>query len=517
MTVFDSNSPVPALALACVLAIGLGSTGCGSSEVAWSASDEAQGAWSSEIQPILSARCGTCHSGADPAAGLSVESWSAFLKGSDYGEAVIAYAPDQSLAVRLLEQLPESLPAGYAWQHGTPFDDFRHDHSLPATELDRLREWIAQGAKDDGGNVPFSGERERVFVALQDAGLLAVIDVDAKVVARIIDFEEYGGRAAIPHDTAIEPDGSYLYVTLIGAQGLLKIDVASGEVAGALDVRSINPTFRPGMLAIDPHSNRLYLSRSISDLTGGRSIIFVDRENMMGEEVLVPFTRPHPIGLARDGRYVLSGSLADNLVAAIDAQTFDLTPPLRVDGTATPLLHYDVAPDGTTAAITGQLSHTLYLIDITDPHSLSVAHSVPVGEEPWYPAYTPDGRFVVVPNHRSNTVSLVGVAEGEVVREIGHDRFAMPHAAAVTVDGRYIFVSNSNLTHDDDHAHEAESPDERRYQPRYPFDRSGDGVVDNLQTGHVAVIEFSSSEVVRIIELEEFPSGMAIWPNVTSR
>jgi len=338
------------------------------------------------------------------------------------------------------------------------------------------------------------------------------------VVARTARFNEFGGRAARPHDTDYEPDGSAFYVTLIGAQRVAKVEPFRGEVVGTLDVAAINPTYRPGMLALDSQSSRLYLSRSISDLSGGRSIMFVDRETLTAEEVLVPYTRPHPIGLTRDGRYVLSGSLSDNLVATIDTESLDVAAPLRVDGTQTPLMHYDVAPDGRTAAVTGQFSNLVYIIDITDPENLSVLHAVPVGQEPWYPAYSADGSQVIVPNHRSNDVSIVDVERGVLVHTITDPRFAMPHGAAASHDGRYIFVSNSNLTHEVGHApgaHGAEAAEadlpEIRYQPRYPLDRSGDGLADNLQTGHVAVLDAASFEVIKILELEEFPSGMSLW------
>jgi DNA-binding beta-propeller fold protein YncE len=474
----------------------------------------AQPQWSAHVQPFLAARCGACHSGERPAAGLDVTDWDRLITGSDFGEALIAFDPEFSLMVELGHRLPNALPPGYEWRHEMSFDAFREHHTLNPIEVAFLRRWIANGARNDAGEAPFDDATGRVFVAVQDAGMVSVIDVDRHVVARNVHFTDHGGRAATPHDTAYEPDGSAFYVTLIGARRVVKVEPNTGAVIGDLNVAAINPTYRPGMLALDPDSDRLYLSRSITDLTGGRSIVAIDRTTMQGEEVLVPYTRPHPIGLTRDGRYILSGSLADNIAAAIDTETWDVVHSIRVDGTQTPLLHYDVAPDGRTAAITGQFSNRLYILDITDPQNLSVIHAVPVGHEPWYPAYSADGRHVIVPNHRSNDISVVDVAAGTMVRTITHERFAMPHGAAASHDGRYIFVSNSNLRHDDDHGNGAHQHDHHHppaYQPRFPLDRSGDGRADNLMTGHVAVIDARTYEVIRIIEVEEFPSGMSLW------
>jgi YVTN family beta-propeller protein len=466
------------------------------------------------VAPLLAARCASCHGGDQPSAGLDLTSWEGVTEGSRYGEAVIAYDPDRSLALRLATMLPEGLPSGYAWRHAVPFDVFREAHALPEAEVAVLRRWVAAGAPGPRGEVPFAEASGRVYVATQDAGLVTVIDPDRLVVARTVRFDAYGGTAATPHHLTVEPDGSALYVTLIGAQRVVRLDAATLEVEAELDVRPLNATFKPGMLALDPTSDRLWLSRSISDLSGGRSVMVLDRRAMTAEEVLVPYTRPHPIGLTRDGRRVLSGSLADNLVATLDTRTFDFSAPLRVDETQTPLMQYAVAPDGRTAAITGQFSNRLYILDLADPEAPTVRAAVPVGQEPWYPAYSPDGRRVYVPNHRSNTLSVVDLETLSVTATVSDPRFAMPHGVVASPDGRYLFVTNANLTHVDvGPAPPGALPEAPpvAYQPRYPLDRSGDGRVDNLYTGHVAVIDAQTLEVVRVIEVEDFPSGIAVW------
>ena len=519
---FSSHlAPLAGLLLLLAGCTGVGEAASGDDEADRLAIDEPE--WSAHVQPYLAARCGTCHGGESPAGGLDVTSWEALIGGSDHGEALIAYDPNFSLMVELGHRLPDELPEEYRWRPATRFETFREDHRLAPEEVEFLSRWIRAGARGPAGEVPFADAEGRVFVAVQDAGMVSVLDIDRLVVARNVHFDDYGGRRAIPHDTDYEPDGSAWYVTLIGAQRVVKLDAATNEVLADLNVAAENPTYKPGMLALDANSDRLYLSRSISDLSGGRSIMAIDRSTMEGEEILVPYTRPHPIGLTRDGEYILSGSLADNLVAAIHARTFDLASPLRVDGTQTPLMHYDVAPDGATAVITGQFSNLLYILDVTDPENLSVIHAVQVGQEPWYPAYSADGSYVIVPNHRTNDVSIVDVTAGRVVHTITDERFAMPHGAVASHDGRYIFISNSNLTHDEAPGHGAHGHQEVEeemggfgeraapYHPRFPLDRSGDGRADNLRTGHVTVIDAHTFEVIKVLELEEFPSGMSLW------
>lgn len=477
------------------------------------------------IAPVLAARCASCHGAAQPAAGLDLTDWDRLFAGSDHGEAVIAYDANHSLLLALAEQLPEALPEeGYTWRHDTPYADFRAAHRLPDAERALIRRWIERGAPSADGRIPFADPDGRVLVAVQDAGMVSIIDPDRLVIARNLHFPEFGGITTNPHDTVPEPDGSAFYVTLIGAQRIAKVDAATLRVTASLDVAAINPTYKPGMLALDANSDRLFLSRSISDLSGGRSIIAIERSTMEGEELLVPFTRPHPIGLTRDGSHILSGSLSDNVIATIRADNFDIASLMRLGDTPTPLMHYDVSPDGTTAAITGQFSHRVYLLDITDPEAVAVRAEVAVGQEPWYPAFTPDGRYVVAPNHRSNSVSFVDVAGGREAFRVEDSRFAMPHGAAVTRDGRYAFITNGNLVHDTGHGahgtgaapattHQGLPADTgaSTFQPRYPLDRTGDGRADNLRTGHVAVVDIEAREVVKVLETREFASGLSIW------
>lgn len=483
----------------------LGLVGCAAPAVPDVPPRDAAPRWSS-VAPLLAARCTGCHGADAPAGGLDLTRWEGLMAGSAHGHVVVAFDPAHSLLVRLATQLPPTLPEDVPWKRAMPYEAFRAAHRLPPEDLDRLRAWIAAGARDDAGRVPFEDLGPRAYVAVQEAGMVAVIDVERLVVARHVAFDAYGGTGAAPHDVAAEPDGSAWYVSLIGAQRVLRLDAQTHAVTGELDVRALNPAFRPGMLAVDPASDRIYVSRSISDLSGGRSILFADRRTMTAEEVAVPFTRPHLLGLTPDGRYVLSGSLADNVLVTIDTQTLDFSPPLRVDATPTPLMHADVAPDGRTAAVTGTLADRLYVVDLADPARPRLRGAVPTGREPWYPAFAPDGRRVFVPDHRGHTVTVVDAERLERVATIAHPRFAMPHGAAVTDDGRYVFVTNAHLAHGGEATPSA-------YRPRYPLDTTGDGRPDNLGTGHVAVIDARTYEVVRILELEAFPSGVAVWPS----
>lgn len=439
--------------------------------------------FTAHVQRFLDENCAACHGGEATEAGLDVTSWETLLDGSDFGEAFIAYDPDNSLMVELATKLPEAHPAYEA-------------HRLPDDEVGFLRRWIEQGAKGPDGAPAFADLGDRLYVSNQMAGQVSIVDLDRLVVARNVSFAAYGGPMETnPHDVAVEPDGSRWYVSLINANRVLQYDAATNEVVGEAD---LGAGFKPGMLALEPDGDRIFAGRSFADLSGGRSIYSIERAGMVPTEVPITYTRPHPIALTRTGTHLLSGSLADNVLASFDVtgDEPELADLLTVPGPQKAFVHYDVAPGGGVAAITSQLSRELYFVDVSDPENLAVLGVVEVGEQPWHPAYSPDGARVYVPNRLSNTVSVVDAtnpAAPVVTATVEDERLAMPHGSAVTADGRLLFVSSRNEAFED-------GP---RYTPRYPFG-------DNALVGHVAVIDTQTLEVVKVIEVEEFASGLAL-------
>ena len=441
--------------------------------------------FTTHVQPLLAARCADCHGGSDPAGGLDVSSWASLLDGSDQGEAFIAFDSANSLMIELATKLPEG-------------NALYEAHRLPEEEVAFLQRWIDQGAEGPDGASPFADVSNRLYVCNQMAGQVSIIDLDRLVVARNVSLAEYGmPMATNPHDVDVEPDGSRWYVALINANRVLQYDAATNEVIAEA---VLDPNFKPGMLALNPTNGQIYAGRSFSDLSGGRSIYSIERDGMVPTEVPIFYTRPHPIAVNNAGTHLLSGSLADNILAAYDLadpDDLELADSIEVQGTEKAFVHYAVSPDGGVAAVTSQLSQELYFLDISDPERLTILGIADVGDQPWHPTYSPDGSRVYVPNRLSNTVSVVDASDPSsptVVATIEDDRFAMPHGSAISEDGRYLFVSNRN---------QAFSDGTHRYTPRYPLG-------DNAMVGHVAVIDTQSNTVVKVIEVEEFASGLAL-------
>lgn len=127
-----------------------------------------------QILPLLASRCGACHGGTTPAAGLNVGSLAALLRGGGHGPSVVPGRPDDSPLVRYVRGLQ------------TP----RMPLNAPALSVDDvhlLREWIVAGSRDDGaaktaavGPKP-NGKRP----SIEDESGLSLAELRVKHLARL--------------------------------------------------------------------------------------------------------------------------------------------------------------------------------------------------------------------------------------------------------------------------------------------------------------------------------------------
>jgi len=79
--------------------------------------------------------CESCHGGSG---GLFLQTVAAILQGGDHGAAVVPGNPDSSLILKKLSSLP---PFGDRMPQGGPY--------LPDSTITTIRNWIAQGARDN--------------------------------------------------------------------------------------------------------------------------------------------------------------------------------------------------------------------------------------------------------------------------------------------------------------------------------------------------------------------------------
>ena len=395
---------------------------------------------------------------------LDLSSWETLMAGSRFGEVVIPFDAEGSLIIKLATRLDSS-------------DALRpHADALAKEDIATVHAWIAHGARNDAGEVPFAGSQNLLYATSEDAAAVSIIDMDAKVVIRTIRLQELGfTKNAKPHHVAVEPDRSAWYVSLIGDDVVLKFNRAN-ELIGRADFE------RPGMLALHRSQDLLFAGRSMKAVNPPRRIGMIERTSMEVEELDVFFPRPHALAIHPAGTHVYVGSLAENRLATLDyaKEGIDLT---WIEGPTHTLVQFAIAPDGQTMVVGGQYTGKLFFFDTSNPASPALAQAIDVGGAPWHPVFSPDGSTVWLGNKMAGTATVVSLEKRAAAGVV--EGLAQPHGSAVRPDGRYVFLSNNNLNGE--------------YQARYNF---------GYNPGVVAVINTKTYQIEKMLEIGPNATGL---------
>jgi YVTN family beta-propeller protein len=439
--------------------------------------------YSEHVQPIFEKNCKSCHSGANASAGLRLETWDNLIAGSNRadkrsGEAIIPFDAENSLMIELLTKLVNG-----------PHPSELGADPLSSDAVEFLARWINEGAKNDSGEVPYQNSVNRLYVCNQGAAMASVIDTDAKLVIRNIKLPDLGySTIAKPHDAAVEPNGQYWYISLIEDGKVVKFDKDFNRVGDAdFEVA--------GLLAMHPTKDLLYVGHTLSVANVPSTVGVITRSTMNLNTIPLPYMRPHAFIADHVGRYLYQASLTQYRFGVIDTDVNPNELAIVIPfGNARTLVQMNISPNDQEIYISSQLTHELLVLDSSDPLNLTIVDSISVGEQPWHPKFTPDGSMVYVGNLLSNTVSVVSTSTRTVEKTIGigdgSDGLSEPHGLVISPHGQYVYVTNRNVN--------------GGYTPRYDLG-------DNANAGTVTVINTATNTIEKVIELEEFPSGVAIY------
>lgn len=320
----------------------------------------------------------------------------------------------------------------------------------------------------------------RIYVCNQGSATVSIIDADTHELIETLDLQALGfSENAKPHHAVAEPDGSFWYLSLIAENTVLKL-TPENEIVGRIEMET------PGMLAIQPEGDHLFVGRSMSAVNPPKSLGLVNRRDMSMEMIGTFFPRPHALTLSHDGSRAFVASLATNQMLSFDAATQDVKL-TRLGGATQTLVQFAATPDGSTLIGGGQVTGQLLFFDTSDSANITVTDTLDVGAMPWHPVISPDGATAYVPVKGANEVVVVDIASRSITTRITGNGLAQPHGSALSPDGRFLYVTNNNS--------------KGTYTP----------TGDDPKTGTVVVIDTESDEIVSVIETGRNPTGIGTF------
>jgi DNA-binding beta-propeller fold protein YncE len=325
-----------------------------------------------------------------------------------------------------------------------------------------------------------------VYVPNQMGASIMVLDGSGGLIETVdlvsLGFTEH----AMPHQVAAAPDGSAWYVTLAGDGFVLEFDRENRLVART-------PVAEPGMIAIDPRRDLLYVSRALGAVNPPTSLAVLrasDMELLDEPDIFVP--RPHALAVDTVSGRVYTGSLSTNGIASLDFSTGEV----RVTDVAGPshaFVGLGVSPDGGSVVATTQLTDRLLAFEPAPDGELVQIASVPVAAAPYDVTFSPDGASVWFPNQRAGAVTRVDARDWTVSAVVKDPAFQEPHGVVLSPDGATVYVSSHGRAAGAEmHAgagHDMESPREN---------------------GTLALIDAASGKVEKVTEVGPYAAALGI-------
>lgn len=408
------------------------------------------------ISKIIQSNCNVsgCHNKASyevSGGGLLLDSWDHLFDGGNHGAVVVPFSPENSSLLYFINHYPDlgPVPADVSMRmplNGTP---------LSREDILTIQNWIAAGAPDDQGAIPFASDadsRQKIYLAHQGCDFVSVIDADRHVVMRTIPIGKIVTIEAA-YDLKTAADG-LAYVSLWASDAVARINTRTDSLLAGVEVGTPNNT----RLQISSADNSLFLT---SLYTGTVQRIPSNGQAPAASYGSGLFVNPHAIAADAgfDTLFVTEqqGNIVYKLPAAgapstnITRVSLNGMPP-ALSGTGMPN-PYDIvmAPD-----------HSRYFVScpgtndvrVMDARTNKLIKTIPVGRKPQNLAVSRNSStpyLFVSCEDDTNAVSyyrgavyLIDYNTLQIVRKIG-DRHFMPHAMAVDDRSGMLYVFSRNI------------------------------------------------------------------------
>ncbi|MGH7601624.1 MAG: beta-propeller fold lactonase family protein, partial [bacterium] len=339
------------------------------------------------------------------------------------------------------------------------------------------------------GQRPYENLAKKVYVSNQGADLITVISTEHNLVTRLLPVGDVEGLLDVPHNLAIDPQHRFLYASLITTGEVWKFDTSTDSFVGKAQAGN-----SPANVAVNPDGTKAYVTNWDIFNSNGRVVRVIDTATLTTIKQINVGLAPHGISFSHDGKLIyVTNYFSDSIsiLRASDDQEVArilLAPDVNPAGSSKKYQPLQVAltPDDRFAYVSCYKTGEVRVIDTS---TQSVIAAIQVGQSPFLLEGTPNGEHMFVANQESNDVSVIRIADNQIVATIESQSFANPHGVAFTPDGRYAYITNENLS--------------GNYNPHHPTEHGGN-------PGNVVVIDTQTFQVIKTIEVEADPTGVVV-------
>jgi YVTN family beta-propeller protein len=213
--------------------------------------------------------------------------------------------------------------------------------------------------------VKVSPDGREAYVANEGAASVSVIDLTQRKEVATIQVGE------MPHNIRFRADGQIAYVTLQGGAGLGVIDTRQRKMIKVIPTPGIET---PHNLDLSRDEKRVF----IRDTSGKVGVLDLDSEHMLK---IIEVGKGHAgIDVTPDGRYAITGAIADDVVTVIDTQTLKIVKTIKVG----------FGPHGVRASKNNRWSYVAVTADdqvaVIDNNSFKVVQTFDVASFPFWVA-----------------------------------------------------------------------------------------------------------------------------------
>lgn len=409
---------------------------------------QSAGSYPADISNIIINRCATagCHNETSytNAANLRLDDWRHLFEGGANGAVVVPYSTDYSSLLYFINTDSALGPVA------TPTMPLNHA-PLTKEEYLTIRNWIANGAPDKDGNIPFAPEpdkRQKMYMTHLGCDLVAVIDAEKQVVMRYIPV----GEKPVPEggtSVKLSPDGRYAYVVQWFNDKLYKIDTYTDKVIASFTL----PNSFWNAMTISADGQQLALTNQdthelvlVNAITGAvKQFPGIQLQNPNGVTGDTSFDTLYVTGQFGNVYYKISEGLAKAI--SIDGKTQTTT-----SGNTPDPFDIKLSPDGKSYFISCPGTNEIRIFNRADDHLLK---TIPVGKTPKNMSLSRSAPYLFVacmedenPNPKcKGSVYVVNYNTFEIVRVI-KGKFYQPHAIAVNDQDGSFYIFNRNKSYD---------------------------------------------------------------------